>query len=135
MGLKEINTKCVNKYVVYNRYVGFCKKRDFAIVPLEALPVNIFAGYYNGDVVYMLPIYKTDSDFCVLGFPVSDPDCPREVRDIAKLSIMKFAQKYMKELGFNRMITTSGTAPIVKLLEDTGFQLGDEDINQYVKIL
>lgn len=108
----------------------------FPIVPVDMLPEHLFVTYNSsGELTHFMFIYHTNSNLCWLAFPVSNPNLSKEDRKGCLEGMMKASVEYCKQMGFRYIFTTSPVESIQSKLTSVGFELGDEGVNHYIKML
>ena len=100
-------------------------------LPLESLPEKVFILSRDGLDAYCCTLYQTDSDFAVLAWQISNKEAKREKGDLKKLFL--YMEEYAKATGVKIIFTTSGTDSVISELSEAGYQVGDTNINQYIK--
>ncbi len=109
---------------------------QFPILPRTMLPKKVMVRYNdNNEETHMIFIYHTDSELCWIGFPVSNPLLDRESKKGGLLNLIKGTIEYCKQSGFSHIFTTSPIIPIQEKLKESGFILGDNQVNHYIKNL
>ena len=108
---------------------------NFPVLDINFLPEEVFVCY-NGDIaIYAICFYHTDSGLCWVGFPVSNPFVGKETKEDGFEKIMTAVSEYAKQAGYNYIFTTSPIKYVQDILLETGFNLGDSNVNHYLKIL
>lgn len=126
------------RYRTMEIYIKVCewwKAHNFPILPPDFLP---FEGYIisKDDIeLYAVFLYVTDSSVCWLTFPVSNPEATHEQKEGAMEQLFKDVAEDAKKEGFKFMFTTSPLPQVQKALLGAGFQLGDQNVNHYMKLI
>ncbi|AGO47963.1 structural protein [Cellulophaga phage phi40:1] len=131
MEFKVIQHDAKDFYEVYKKW---CKGHNFPARNVEELDIA-FVSYRGDTPLYSTFIWRTPSTFCVLGFPVSNPDIPYIHRKGALGFLFSEVSRQLKEMGFKIIWTTSDTERVVEGLIDSGFQVADTKVDQYYKVL
>lgn len=120
----------------YDMLSQWWKGHKFPIVASDMLPEKIMLTRNNDNVLtHAMFVYETNSDLCWLAFPVSNPSLTRPQKKGCLEAMMKASIEYCKQLGFKYVFTTSPVEAIQTKLTSVGFQLGDENVNHYLKII
>lgn len=117
----------------YHTLVKWWDDWGFPIIPLKSLPETIYVVSYTGVSLYAIPLYRTDSDLCWIGFPTGNKKAPKEFKEKALEFLMEVVEDSAKTRGFKTIITTSATPKLMKLFGDRGFEVSDEGTNYYTK--
>jgi len=104
-------------------------------IPRSFLPENTFVCENEGEPIYAICVYNTDSDLCWIGWPVVNPLATEEQKKGCLKFLFEEVEKECKEGGYKVIFTTSGTPAIEHILKQCEFQVGDTGVNHYVKLL
>lgn len=98
---------------------------------INLLPEKVFVANNGVDDVYCCCLYETNGGFAVIAYPLSNKEVKKNIKDLEDifLAISDYADKSNIEMLF----TTSNTEVVENALIDTGFSLGDTQVNQYIK--
>lgn len=89
-------------------------------------------SYVDGKPVAVMFYYPClGSKIAWMGFPISDRNAERGVRDAALDQLLEEVKVSIKKLGYTLIWTVSGVKPVQKRLEKHGYKVCDTDINQY----
>tara|TARA_R110002051_G_C8711519_1_gene495633 strand:- start:1329 stop:1736 length:408 start_codon:yes stop_codon:yes gene_type:complete len=119
----------------YDTLVGWWTKRGFPVQDIEALPRKIFVGYTEDFDLYAIPVYDTDSSRCWVGFPSSNPEATKELKEGVLDWLFGIVETCMRYQGYKIIQTTSNTSPIVKVLEDRDYNGDESGVTFYAKKL
>ena len=88
-----------------------------------------------GDIcaIFLYPIQG--SEVCWIGWPISDPESPSELRDEALDAMLTVTHEEAKNRGYGVILTTTGIPAVGSRLEKHGYNIGDTGIAQYWKEL
>jgi len=118
---------------VYPQMIDWFKGHNFPIIDRESLPEHTFVCFSDdNDPIYSVCFYKTDSRLAWIGWELSDPHLSKSKKEGGLTYLLKEVCKYAKELGYQTIITTSGSYSVKKSLEESEFKLADKNINQYM---
>lgn len=119
----------------YDTMKQWWEGQNFPPVAPAMLP-EITLVCYNGDLpIYSTCFYNTDSNLCWLGWQIANPNAPKELKKGGLKFLFDEVEKYARYRGYMVMFTTSNTPSVEAKLKETKFNLGDENVNHYVKIL
>ena len=113
------------------KYEG--KTISYPIIPLGVLPQNVFIVRDNGEDLYCVFFYHTDSGLCWSAYPTRSPKVKPNKEALNFLMIE--LEKYARSEGYFLIFTTSPIPNIQKSLLEVGFVEGDMRVNQYYKQL
>lgn len=120
-------------------YPTLCKwwdKQNFPKVSPSILPEYTAVCFNNkGAAVYSVCLYKTDSHLMWSGFPLTDPDIPKEEKKGCFKFLFDGAEKYAKELGYHVLFTTTMHKSVERVLIECGYNIGDEGVSHYLKTI
>lgn len=126
--------KILDKNKFYPIYLDWSEHYGFPARHLEEIDTMI--GCYKGDIlVYTCFFWGTNSTFCVIGFPFASPYTDKKTREGCLQGLFEGISRMAKDAGFKLIWTTSSTPPVEKALTGSGFQSGDQRVNQYIKVL
>jgi len=112
------------------------KGQNFPDVSPSMLPENTLVCYNEEDnPTYSVCFYNTDSNLAWLGWEIANPELSSEQKKGGLEFLFKAACKLAENLGYQVVFTTSKTPAIKANLEKSGFVVGDEDVNHYIKTL
>lgn len=120
---------------IYNMLKDWWVGNNFQVVSPSILPNTTFICYNgNGEPTYAMCFYHTDSKLCWVGWQIKNPD-----KSISKEGCFEFlfkgVEEYAKQEGYHILFTTSNTPPVEKVLSESGFSIGDTDVNHYLKVI
>lgn len=119
---------------IYQLLKTWWEGHSFPVLPLEFLSSELFAiETVKGDLAYVINVYKTNSGFCWIGFPLSNPFIPKEDKDGLFQELLKQVEEVAKEWGYAFIFTTSSVKYIDEEMEKAGFALGDQNVKHYIK--
>jgi len=124
-----------NKNSFYHTLVEWWDNWGFPCVQKSSIPNSIFIVSKNEEDLYAIPIYKTDSDICWIGFPTSNRKAEKENKEGSLDFLMSKIEDVMKQEGFNIILTTSGTPKLMSLFSMREFTASDEGVTFYTKKL
>ena len=122
----------------------FDKERDYAVVcewwehhnypqlSKEFLPEHGFLAVEEGTPVSAIFLFKTDSTFMHMDFPVTNPKASPEARHEALKLMTEGAKALVKELGFKTIFTYSDNTNLINRYESLGFKKCDTGVTHLV---
>lgn len=119
-----------NKSILYEG-----KRISYPIIPIPILPKTVFIVSNDGEDLYCMFFYHTDSRLAWIAYPTSNPFVEKAKREGALDYLTLEVEKYAKEEGYYLLFTTSPVKPVQDCLMRVGFVVGDETVNQYYKQL
>ena len=136
MSSKEYYTiKKVKTDDFYDTMLEWWEGHKFAKVSREMLPETTFVYYVKGKAVYSTCFYNTDSGLCWVGWQLSDPNTTKEHKESGLERLFNYINTYARGLHYSIVFTTSNTPIVEENLVKTGSQIGDTNVNHYIKIL
>lgn len=128
----------VKKHSKEEFYETFCKwldSQNFPQINKEILPENCFVAYVDEIPCYCIWVYFTDSKLAWIAFPASNKNVSYKKKQGGLDYLINYVCDYLKRKKILTVITTSGTENVIKVLEKSGFEIGDSQINHYIKKL
>ena len=119
----------------YSTYKDWSEKKGFPVVSDTNLGTDIFVCYLGETPIYSCCLYRTDSNMALVGFPLANSDVPKDTRKDALPYLFKRMSIMLKDLGYTKIWTTSGTPPIMDVLEREKYINADPNVNVYIKVL
>jgi len=119
----------------YDEFSKLLDKHHFPRINDKVLPELCFAVYNEEDVVlYSIWFYFTSSKgLAWLAFPVSNKSIPTKKRRGAFEFMLEHISNYAKKHGVISLFTTSNTEGVIEPLLKNGFEIGDINVNHYIK--
>lgn len=138
-GLREMDE---NKFSVriedneefYPIFRGWCEKREFPCIPIRQIDTT-FVCYKEEKPLYSIFFWRTNSTFCVVGFPFSDKDIPYKEKKGGLEFLIKEVSRVAKKSGYEIIWTTSDTPRVIESMLENGFNVADTKVDQYYKRL
>lgn len=124
-----------NKNTFYETLVGWWTKHkafNDKIIPYKSLPNRIFIVSKNGEDLYAVPVYISDSDFCYLGFITSNPKAGVKSKHGALRFLYNIISIVMKSQGFDRIMSKTNERGLTRELLNSGF-IFTEKTGYYIK--
>jgi hypothetical protein len=128
----------VRKHSKPSFYNTFCKwlvDHKFPVISDVILPENVFVCYVDEKPIYCIWLYFTDSKLCWIAFPASNKNIDYAYKKGGMDYLLETVLKYCKKKKILTVITTSNTKSIEDSLINSGFALGDEGVNHYLKTI
>ena len=130
-----MKVKNVKTNMFYPTMKAWWEGHNFPVLDRNFLPEEVFVCYNGHIAIYSICFYHTDSGLCWIGFPVSNPDVDKETKEGGFSNLLEAVSEYAKQCGYNFMFTTSPIKHVQDILVSSDFNLGDENVNHYLKIL
>lgn len=102
---------------------------------LDLLSETGVLAYVEDVAIAAAFLYLTNSKVAWIGWPVSDPESSKELRDVALNEIFENLHQTARDYDYTLIWTVSGIPALQKRYEELGYLLGDENVNQYFKPL
>ncbi len=118
----------------YTIYDDWCKQHKFPTVHIKNIE-KIFTCYNFGIPIYSCLFWGTGSGMSMAGYIVSNPYSPKEYKEGGLENLMEGVAAHAKEMGYGLLWTLSSTKSIIESLKNTGFIEGDQNTNQFAKVL
>lgn len=108
---------------------------SYPVYPIAILPQNVFVVSDNDHDLYCVFFYATDSAMAWIAYPTSNLEAPAKNREGAMTFLFQEVEKYAREQNYFLIFTTSPIPNVQGALLDSGFEIGDQEVNQYYKKL
>lgn len=131
----SFSVKKHSKEYFYETFCKWLETQKFPLINEVVLPENCFVAYVDDIPCYCVWIYFTDSKLVWLAFPASNRNVSYKKKQGGLDYLINYVCDYLKRKKIASVITTSNTENVVKVLERTGFDLGDTNTNHYIKKL
>ena len=115
-------------------YKNWCEQRKFPVLLPENME-EVYVCYSQRTPLYCCFAWTTKSKMCMIGFPIGNPSIPYRFRKGALPYLFKKLSEDLKERGFTKIWTTSGTERVEEALIAEKFILADPNVNVYIKTL
>lgn len=119
----------------YPTYCKWLETHNFPAISDLLLPENVFVLYADEVPCYCIWVYFTDSKLCWIAFPASNKNVNFKKRTGGMEFLLDEVLKYCKRKKIKMVITTSGTESIMNSLLNSGFSVGDQGVNHYIKTI
>lgn len=129
MTVRKVSTE-----VFYPTLKEWWTEHNFPLLGLDFLPQTVFVCYSGFIATHAILFYNTDSGLCWIAFPTSNPFLESEAKDGGLETLLKGVSEYAKVNNYQYIFTTSPVEKVKEALLKTGFNLGDENVNHYLKI-
>lgn len=129
-----MEVKVIDKDEFYSTYVQWSNHYGFAARYIDEID-TVVACYKEDMLLYTCFFWRTNSAFCIIGFPFANPYISKEDKEGGMVALFEGIAKLAKQAGFRMIFTTSDTPPVEEALQQAGFLLGDMKVNQYFGIL
>lgn len=106
---------------------------DFPVLEITSLPQRIFVVSAEGVDLYAAPVYVSDSAWCWIGFVTGNKDADKKHRKNALNFLLYNVEQYMKSIGYDLIMTVSGSPILKKLFEDADYKSSSKNIVEYIK--
>lgn len=116
----------------YKTMVKWWKQHDWKPLSINALPEKVFIIKRDNIDLYCCTLYETDSAFGIIAFQISNKEATN--RKEGDLKMLFFAiEDYARDRGIEILFTTSSSPNVENELIDSGYILGDTNVNQYTR--
>ena len=122
-----------NSDTYYKTLVEWWTKWGFPVLLKSSLPKRIFVVSAEGVDLYAVPVYVSDSAWCWIGFITGNKDAEKKYRKNALNFLLYNVEQYMKSLGYDLIMTVSGSPVLKKLFEDSNYNSSSKNIVEYIK--
>lgn len=129
-----MEVRIIDKDEFYPTYVEWSKHYGFLARYIDEID-TVFACYKEDVLLYTCFFWNTNSAFCMIGFPFANPYATKEEKEGGLEALFTGMAKQANEAGYRVMWTTSDTPPVEEALQNVGFHMGDQSVNQYLGIL
>lgn len=130
-----MNWRIENKENIYPTLLNWWEDWGFPKITISSLPSHIYVVDKEGVDLYAIPLYVTNSDICIIGFPTGNKKARRGLKEGALEYLLEIIETVCKSQGFRVLLTTSDTPKLMNVFESTGFTKSDEGTNFYTKTL
>lgn len=124
-----------NKHNFYDTLCNWWTDWKFPVMSINALPNNIFVVSNQGVDLYSVPVYLSDSEVCWIGFITGNKNSTKDLRSGSLDYLIKYTEQYLKQSGFEFIMTVSKNPVLKKRFEDNGYLVSGEGVNEYIKKL
>ena len=118
------------------KVAGWFKHYAGADFPLDVMGDFGFmasVGDVDAAAVFFFPV--VGANWCVIGWPVGNPELDKADRGLALDTVLLHAQKYAKELGYKYATTWASHKTIEDRFIKHGYAIGDKNVSHMVKLL
>lgn len=127
------NWRLENKKDFYDVLVEWWNVHSFPVLEYGAVPNRIFVVQDDTDDLYAVPVYITDSTWCIIGFPTSNPEIGWDRKEGALDYLMGHLETCMKYEGIKTIMTTSSNPKLIEMFERNGIDSVEKNINFLAK--
>lgn len=118
----------------FNDIKSIWEKRDFPLIDPRILSSFCYGQYKDQQLVSFVFLYPMlGSKLCWLGFPSTNSDIEKELRKESLTNVISDTMKIAKDMGYEYIMTTTGTDTIEQQLNKLNFQLTDENVGLYFR--
>lgn len=128
-----LNWRLVHKEDYYDTLVKWWGEHNFPIIAYESLPTRIFVITKEEEDLYAVPVFDTDSNWCIIGFPTSNKRANKKNREGALEVLLEKLTGFMALEGKKIIMTTSSNPKLMETFERVGFNKAEENVNYYTK--
>ncbi len=115
----------------YPTMVKWWEGHNFPPLPVVFLPEKVFIFNNGKEDTYCCTMYKTDSLLAWVAWQISNPDVKSNSNELKEIFIT--ITNYAKELGYKLLFTTTKHETVIDKLLETDFNIGDNNVNHYLK--
>lgn len=101
---------------------------DLPMFPFDFLPENGFLAIEADRPIAAVLLFKTDSNFMQMNFPMTDPKASSHSRHLALSKLIDASQLLAKELGFKMLFTYSDSPGLIDRYQKHGFSKYDTGV-------
>ena len=91
------------------------------VIEFKSLPTRIFVVTKNGEDLFAVPVYISDSDFCYIGWVTSNPDAALRDKALALDYLYNIISIVMKSQGFDHILSKANAKSLQRVAERNGF--------------
>ena len=117
----------------YETLVKWWLRWDFPVLDKTSLPHRIFVVSAEGIDLYAAPVYVSDSTICWIGFITGNKEAEKKYRKDALKFLLYNIEHYMKDIGYDLIMTVSSSPVLKKLFEDAEYSSSSKNIVEYIK--
>lgn len=132
-----LNWRLESKDNYYPNLKAWWEQHGFPVLTYDSLPIRIFVVYKvlpeSYVDLYAVPVYMTDSSFCIIGFPTSNKEADKQYKEGALEYLLEKIETTMKYEGKGIIMTTSATGSLMEKFDSQGYQRAEEKVNYYTK--
>lgn len=121
-----------SKEEFYDQFNKFLDMHHFPRIHKDVLPENCFVCYKDNLPIYSFWVYYTDSKLMWIAFPASNKNVNYKQRIGGMEFLLEHIKNYAKKKGIMTLFTTSSTTSVVDSLTNTGFEVGDKNVNHFL---
>lgn len=122
------------KELFYETYENWCATREFPAININQID-SVFVCFNGDTAIYSCFFWNTNSTFCVIGFPFSNPHAPYKKKKGGMKFMFDEIARIAKEGGYEIIWTTSDTDRVIEGLTESGFKVADTKVDQYYRSL
>lgn len=122
------------KELFYPTYENWCAAREFPAIKISQID-SVFVCFKGDVAIYSCFFWNTNSAFCVIGFPLSNPHIKYEEKQGGLKFMFDEIARIAKEGGYEIIWTTSDTERVIESMVESGFKTADVKVDQYYKRL
>jgi hypothetical protein len=126
-----VTTELFDPQKHYGIICDWWRDQEFPIIPLNHLPQTGVVALFNGRPAAAVWIYKTDSAYCWIGYPVASPEIRKNERSAAIAGMISGAKMAAKLLGFQSAIMSLRNQCLESRIQRQGFQPTDRGVTLY----
>lgn len=115
-------------------YELWSNERGFPVLNIENVE-EVMVCRREGTMIYSCFVWNTNSKMCIIGFPLGNPLVEKDFRRGGLTSLFEGMEKLLKQRGYTKIWTTSGTCAVIQSLEEREFINADPNVNVYIKML
>lgn len=121
-----------SKEEFYDQFNKFLDMHHFPRIHKDVLPELVFVVYRQEIPIYCFWLYRTDSKLAWIAFPASNKNVNYKQRIGGMEFLLEHIKNYAKKKGIMTLFTTSSTTSVVDSLTNTGFEVGDKNVNHFL---
>lgn len=120
-----LNWELVNKKDIYDTLCGWWtqhKAFNDKIIELKSLPNRVFIVTKGEDILYAVPVYISDSDFCYIGWVTSNPLISPLQKKGALEYLYNIINIVMKSQGYDHILSKANSKSLQRIAEKAGYE-------------
>jgi hypothetical protein len=126
----------INTKDFYPIMKSWFREHNFPILDEDFLSTITMVRYTKeNQPSHCISVYHTSSKLCWIGFPLSNPYINKEEKEGGIEELLQEVEIVAKGFGYKYIFTTSMDKKLQDKFSNSGFSVGDEGVNHYIKII
>ena len=128
----ELSTKLFKYEDDYELISSWWKSRNHIVIDKDLLSDYGVIAYINNKPIGCMWLYPVlTAKWCMVRFPITDPNTTKEDRNIALDLIFENIHNISKEMGYKYMFCTTNTPNLIKRLEKYNYMFDSKDCSHF----